>query len=166
MSNGYCSAHCLGFFMPIKILAVAISYNQDKLFGVKSLLFYQRDVQPFFCISAPAVLGMVKQQCNMQQTIDFRAEAQERKQLDVRATIQHKIQSINLWLDTKSEFYSRICEFTVTRRLALRINLVTLCMGFTAVCVEQHPTTALISVLCAGYLVHRVNKSDKEGGKA
>ena len=56
-------------------------------------------------------------------------------------------------------------EFTVTRRLALRINLVTLCMGFTAVCVEQHPTTALISVLCAGYLVHRVNKSDKEGGK-
>nr|DAM38973.1 MAG TPA: hypothetical protein [Caudoviricetes sp.] len=38
-------------------------------------------------------------------------------------------------------------------------------MGFTAVCVEQHPTTALISVLCAGYLVHRVNKSDKEGGK-
>ncbi len=101
----------------------------------------------------------------MQQTIEFRAEAQERKQLDVRATIQHKIQSINLWLDTKSEFYSRICEFTVTRRLALRINLVTLCMGFTAVCVEQHPTTALISVLCAGYLVHRVNKSDKEGGK-
>ena len=151
--------------MPIKILAVAISYNQDKLFGVKSLLFYQRDVQPFFCISAPAVLGMVKQQCNMQQTIDFRAETQERKQLDVRATIQRKIKSINLWLDTKSEFYSRICEFTVTRRLALRINLVTLCMGFTAVCVEQHPTTALISVLCAGYLVHRVNKTDKEGGK-
>jgi tat pathway signal sequence domain protein len=151
--------------MPIKILAVAISYNQDKLFGVKSLLFYQRDVQPFFCISAPAVLGMVKQQCNMQQTIHFDNSAKEQQSIDVRATIQHKIQSINLWLDTKSEFYSRICEFTVTRRLALRINLVTLCMGFTAVCVEQHPTTALISVLCAGYLVHRVNKSDKEGGK-
>lgn len=151
--------------MPIKILAVAISYNQDKLFGVKSLLFYQRDVQPFFCISAPAVLGMVKQQCNMQQTIHFDNPAEEQQSIDVRATIQHKIQSLNLWLDTKSEFYSRICEFTVTRRLALRINLVTLCMGFTAVCVEQHPTTALISVLCAGYLVHRVNKSDKEGGK-
>lgn len=101
----------------------------------------------------------------MQQTIHFDNPAEEQQSIDVRATIQRKIQSINLWLDAKSEFYSRICEFTVTRRLALRINLVTLCMGFTAVCVEQHPTTALISVLCAGYLVHRVNKSDKKGGK-
>lgn len=101
----------------------------------------------------------------MQQTIEFENSAKQQQPIDVRATIQRKIKSLNHWLDSKSEFYSRICEFTVTRRLALRINLVTLCMGFTAVCVEQHPTTALISVLCAGYLVHRVNKSDKKGGK-
>ena len=101
----------------------------------------------------------------MQQTINFRVEAQERKQLDVRATIQRKIKSINLWLDTKSKFYSRICEFAVTRRLALRINLVTLCLCITAVCVEQQPVTAIISALCAAYVVYRVNKADKEGGK-
>lgn len=101
----------------------------------------------------------------MQQTIEFRAEAQERKQLDVRATIQRKIQSINLWLDTKSEFYSRICEFTVTRRLVLRINVVTLCLCITAACVEQQPVASLVSALCAAYLVHRVNKTDKKGGK-
>lgn len=101
----------------------------------------------------------------MQQTIEFRAEAQERKQLDVRATIQHKIQSINLWLDTKSEFYSRICEFTVTRRLVLRINVVTLCLCITAACVEQQPVASLVSALCAAYVVYRVNKTDKKGGK-
>lgn len=101
----------------------------------------------------------------MQQTIDFRAEAQERKQLDVRATIQHKIQSLNLWLDTKSEFYSRICEFNVTRRLALRINIVTLCLCITAACVEQQPVASLVSALCAAYVVYRLNKSDKKGGK-
>lgn len=133
-------------------------------FGAKSLCLTTGRVSAF-SVSVPGGTRQCQTKRNMQQTIEFRAEAQERKQLDVRATIQRKIQSINLWLDAKSEFYSRICEFTVTRRLALRINLVTLCMGFTAVCVEQHPTTALISVLCAGYLVHRVNKSDKEGGK-
>ena len=102
----------------------------------------------------------------MQQTLDFRAEAQERKQLDVRATIQRKIQYINLWLDTKSEFYNRICEFNVTRRLVLRINVVTLCLCITAACVEQQPVASLVSALCAAYVVYRVNKTDKEGGKA
>ena len=101
----------------------------------------------------------------MQQTIEFRAETQERKQLDVRATIQRKIKSINLWLDTKSEFYSRICEFTVTRRLVLRINVVTLCLCITAACVEQQPVASLVSALCAAYVVYRLNKSDKKGGK-
>lgn len=102
----------------------------------------------------------------MQQTINFEAQAQvTRPAINVRATIQRKIKSINRWLDTKSEFYSRICEFTVTRRLVLRINVVTLCLCVTAVCVEQQPVTAIISALCAAYLVYRVNKSDKEGGK-
>lgn len=100
-----------------------------------------------------------------QQTIHFDNSAEVQQPIDVRATIQRKIKSINRWLDTKSEFYSRICEFTVTRRLVLRINVVTLCLCVTAVCVEQQPVIAIISALCAAYLVYRVNKSDKEGGK-
>ena len=100
-----------------------------------------------------------------QQTIHFDNSAEVQQPIDVRATIQRKIKSINRWLDTKSEFYSSICEFTVTRRLVLRINVVTLCLCVTAVCVEQQPVIAIISALCAAYLVYRVNKSDKEGGK-
>ncbi|WP_311589139.1 Tat pathway signal protein [Prevotella disiens] len=99
----------------------------------------------------------------MQQTINFGVEAQERKQLDVRATIQRKIKSINLWLDTKSELYSRIAEFAVTRRLVIRVNLITLCVIITAMAVAQQPLVALVSTLSAGYLVYRLNK--KGGAK-
>lgn len=98
----------------------------------------------------------------MQQTIEFRAETQERKQLDVRATIQRKIKSINLWLDSKSEFYSRIAEFPVTRRLVFRVNAVSLCLMLSAIAAEQSPVVALCFTLSAGYLVYRFQK---KGGR-
>jgi len=102
----------------------------------------------------------------MQQTINFEAQAQTtRPAINVRATIQRKIKSINLWLDSKSEFYSRICEFPVTRRLVLRVNAVSLCLILAAIAVEQQPLVAITSALCAGWLVYRINKTDKKGGK-
>lgn len=102
----------------------------------------------------------------MQQVINFEPSAQVQQPIDVRATIQRKIKSLNLWLDQKSELYSRICEFTVTRRLVIRINLVSLCLIVAAVAVEQQPLTSAVSALCAAYLVYRVNQSEKKGGKA
>jgi hypothetical protein len=102
----------------------------------------------------------------MQQTINFEAQAQTRPAINVRATIQRKIKSINLWLDQKSEFYSRIAEFPVTRRLVLRVNAVSLCLILAAIAVEQQPLTAITSALCAGWLVYRINKTDKKGGNA
>lgn len=100
-----------------------------------------------------------------QQTIRFESSAKEQQPIDVRATIQRKIKSINLWLDQKSEFYSRIAEFPVTRRLVLRVNTVSLCLMLTAIAVEQRPLVAITSALCAGWLVYRINKTDKKGGK-
>ena len=102
----------------------------------------------------------------MQQTINFEAQAQTtRPAINVRATIQRKIKSINLWLDQKSKFYSRIAEFPVTRRLVLRVNAVSLCLMLTAIAVEQRPLVAITSALCAGWLVYRINKTDKKGGE-
>lgn len=101
----------------------------------------------------------------MQQTINFEAQAQARPAINVRATVQRKIKSLNRWLDQKSEFYSRIAEFPVTRRLVLRVNAVTLCLILAAIAVEQQPLTAITSALCAGWLVYRINKTDKKGGK-
>lgn len=100
----------------------------------------------------------------MQQTINFEAQAQARPAINVRATIQRKIKFINLWLDQKSEFYSRIAEFPVTRLLVFRVNAVSLCLILAAIAVEQQPLTAITSALCAGWLVYRINKTDKKGG--
>ena len=103
--------------------------------------------------------------CNMQQVINFEPSAQVQQPIDVRATIQRKIKSLNLWLDTKSELYSRIAEFSVTRRLVIRINLVSLCLTGAAVAVEQQPLFSTIAIACAAWLVYRLNKSEKEGGE-
>ena len=136
-------------------------------FGAKSLCFDEREEHPLFSYPYPAVLGNVKTKRNMQQVIEFESSAKQQP-IDVRATIQRKIKSLNLWLDAKSEFYSRICEFSVTRRLVIRVNLVSLCVIVAAVAIEQQPITSVISTLCAGYLVYRMNKSEKKqkGGKA
>ena len=134
-------------------------------FGAKSLCFDEREEHPLFSYPYPAVLGNVKTKRNMQQVIEFESSAKQQP-IDVRATIQRKIKSLNLWLDSKSEFYSRICEFSVTRRLVIRVNLVSLCVIVAAVAVEQQPITSVVSTLCAGYLVYRINKSEKKGGCA
>ena len=99
----------------------------------------------------------------MQQVIEFESSVKQQP-IDVRATIQRKLKSLNLWLDAKSEFYSRICEFSVTRRLVIRVNLVTLCVGLAAIAIEQQPVTSVVSTLCAGWIVYRINKTDKRGG--
>lgn len=87
------------------------------------------------------------------------------RSFSIREWMNEKSNSINLWLDQKSELYSRICEFTVTRRLVIRINLVSLCLTGAAVAVEQQPLFSTIAIACAGWLVYRLNKSEKEGGK-
>ncbi|WP_311442716.1 hypothetical protein [Hoylesella enoeca] len=71
------------------------------------------------------------------------------------------------WLNAKSQFYTQICEFPVTRLLAIRLNLVALCLIVAAVAVEQQPVASVVSTLCTAWLVYRVNKTDKEqkGGK-
>ena len=100
----------------------------------------------------------------MQQVIEFESSAKQQP-IDVRATIQRKIKYLNHWLDAKSEFYSRISGFSVTRRLVIRVNLVSLCVGLAAIAIEQQPITSVVATICACYLVYRINKSEKKGGK-
>lgn len=125
-------------------------------------MFSDRKSIRFFCIRTLRIRAMLNIECFMQQTINFEAQAQTRPAINVRATIQRKIKSINLWLDQKSEFYSRIAEFPVTRRLVLRVNAVSLCLMLSAIAAEQSPVVALCSTLSAGYLVYRF---EKKGGR-
>lgn len=65
-------------------------------------------------------------------------------------------------MNEKSRFYTQICEFPVTRLLAIRLNLLSLCVMIAAIAVEQQPVASVVSALCAAWLVYRVNKADKE----
>ena len=87
--------------------------------------------------------------------------------INATRTVQRTF-SLKEWMNAKSNFYTHICEFPVTRLLAIRINLLSLCLILAALAIEQQPAIAAISALCAAYLVYRMNKSEKKqkGGKA
>ena len=63
-----------------------------------------------------------------------------------------KINSVNLWLNAKSQFYSNICQYSVSRRTVLRVNMVTAAMLVGAVCVEQEPVVAVVAMAVAAWL--------------
>ena len=92
--------------------------------------------------------------------------------IDIVATLTEAKQRADRWLDQRSEWYSRIGEFPVTRRLALRINLVTACVVLTALAIEAAPFAAITSLATAMWLTYRfnhnadANKMVKKGGRS
>ena len=98
-----------------------------------------------------------------QATINFTAQ-----QVQARVSLADKVRglyrSVNLWLDAKSAFYSRIAEFEVTRRVAIRVNMVTLAMIVVVIAVETAPVAALAAALSAAWLMYR--SFVKKGGEA
>lgn len=78
---------------------------------------------------------------------------------------------IDKWLDTKSEFYSRIAGFSITRRIAIRIGIMIPVMLVVAVlAMGQAPVECMVSAIISGWAVYRLNKADngsakKKGGR-
>ena len=100
-----------------------------------------------------------------QATINFTAQ-QVRARVSLADKVRGLYRSVNLWLDARSVFYSRIAEFEVTRRVAIRIGIVLpLAMGMTVACVEQAPIVSLTAMIVSGWIVYRLNKGEK-GGEA
>lgn len=103
----------------------------------------------------------------MQQTSAIQAQEAQRTATDqiladVKSTVTNKAAAINRWLDRKSEFYSRIADFPVTRRTVLRVNLITVCFFVGVAAVEAAPVASLLSAACAAWTVRRLNKSEKQ----
>ena len=67
------------------------------------------------------------------------------------------------WLDSKSETFSKICEERTTRRTVIRVNLISCAVIVSAICIEQKPFISIVAMVCAGYMVHRLNASEKKG---
>ena len=133
---------------------------------MKSLFFNQRNRQPLFYSAKkrPGYPGKVKEQCIMQQaTINFTAQ-QVRARVSLADKVRGLYRSVNLWLDARSAFYSRIAEFEVTRRAAIRVNLVTLAVLVVVAAVETAPVAALAAAVSAAWLMYR--SLMKKGGEA
>lgn len=118
---------------------------------------------------------MLTKRCNMQQTSAIQAQEAQRTGAelafaDVKSTVINHLAAISRWLDRKSEFYSRIAGFAVTRRTVIRVNAVTACVVIGALVVEAAPVASLLSAACAAWMVRRLNKNErknetaKEGG--
>lgn len=97
-----------------------------------------------------------------QQTIQFDG-VQIQQHVDVRATIANAVNSVANYLNQRSEIYSRLCDFSVTRRTVLYMHLGTICLGVSVFAVVSHPLVAIPAAACASWLVYRLNS--KEGGK-
>lgn len=99
----------------------------------------------------------------MQQVINFETTDQVQP-IDVRATLQQKIKSFNLWLDSKSVFYSRMLGESITWRKGLRVGVVLPCLFLVVlICTIQAPFITATCLASAGWLVYRLNK-EEEGG--
>ena len=98
-----------------------------------------------------------------QATINFTA-SEVRRPVSLRERMRTTGRVINQWLDTRSEFYSRIAEFEVTRRVAFRIGIVLpIAMVVAAACVEQAPLVTVAAMAVSGWLVYRLNQDEKGG---
>lgn len=98
-----------------------------------------------------------------QATINFTAQ-QVRARVSLADKVRGLYRSVNRWLDARSAFYSRIASFTVTRRVAIRVNLVTAAMIVTAIAVETQPVAALAAALSVAWIMYRA-QIGKKGGK-
>lgn len=99
-----------------------------------------------------------------QATIDFTAQ-QVRARVSLGDKVKGLYRSVNRWLDADSHFYSRIAEFEVTRRTAIRVNMVTVAMITLGVAVESHMEVALAAALSAAWLMYQgMMKSDDDKG--
>lgn len=73
--------------------------------------------------------------------------------------------SVKAWLNGKSKFYTKICEFEVTRREVLRFHAALLSLGAGAISAESSFLAALCCVVLSGYNVYKLNQEEK-GGEA
>ena len=106
----------------------------------------------------------------MQSTTTIQAQGVQRTGVDltvseVKDTVVNQLTAVNRWLDSKSEFYSRIADFTVTNRTVVRVNAVTLCVIVGALVIEAAPVASVLSAACAAWMVRRLNRSEKQEAK-
>lgn len=128
-----------------------------------------------FC-ARTATIADAKLQCVMQTLMIKRGTTRmmQPRELDIMKgtrfihkivdIFHHNMVIVHQWMDKKSEFYSRICEFSVTRRLVIRMNVLAMSILTGIICAEQLPVITVACLAVASLLVYQLNKEEK-GGK-
>ena len=122
-------------------------------------------MQPLLCIAGPAVPGMVKQQCNMQQITVLRYA---QRAFSIKAWTNAKRNKLTKWLHAESKIFTAICQEPCTRLEAIHTNLLGFCLLLTALAVETKPLVSVIALICAAILTRQLNKNQqnkKKGGR-
>lgn len=108
-----------------------------------------------------------------QTTIQFeQAQPMVARPADVAATLRQMKERADKWLDSRSEFFTRIGEMPVTWRVALRVNVVTACFVATTIAVVFAPVETAITLVATYWLTSRysqnadANKMVKKGGRS
>lgn len=96
-----------------------------------------------------------------QSTTTFRPA---QRSFPIKAWASEKRKFFTHWLSAESQFYTRLCEFSVSRLLVLQVHTVALCMFSAAFAVETHSLFTFCALAAAIALVAQINKQEKKGG--
>ena len=62
------------------------------------------------------------------------------------------------WLNERSEFYSALAEFSVTRREVILVNGIAICIVLASMMVEDSLLWSLVPITAAAYMVRLLNR--------
>lgn len=94
----------------------------------------------------------------MEHTIIFNVA---KRNVNVLSILKAKRKSFNLWLNARSEFYSKLAEFPVTRKTVLRVNAIGLFGLIGALAVESAPVITVVAFIISAAMVYQLNKDEK-----
>lgn len=75
---------------------------------------------------------------------------------------QQRAFSHKKWLDAKSEFFTKICSETVTRRQALRVHAILALMGMALITAEASFVASFLFLTAAAHHVYKLNQEDEQ----
>ena len=147
------------FFMPsLYRIGGCRSVNLLSPIRVKSSFVSSGMCSRFSVSPCPAAPGMLTNDVIMQTNAILR---DGQRTATAKDWMVEKINNLNTWYNCKSEFYSKLCGFEVTRKLATRINLLTVFVMIAVVVAFQQPVVTLTAAACSAWIVYRINVDDK-----
>ena len=83
----------------------------------------------------------------------------------IRECLNKKCSQFKVWVNGRSDFFSRLSEFSITREKVIQIHLVLFCLMLGAFLAEEHLIPAILMTGIAVMLACKFRNSEKGGSK-